>query len=144
MEKVNVETLVANQGLAMAIAIIVLVILIAVIGLGINEFKKTRDENRKIKLEEIEESKAIREQERQREEQRHQEYISIVKKTTKTVEKANSTFELNINAIQKLHEEFGELKKYLNDVNEDNNYTMSEIKEIVQNIEQIISTNCKE
>lgn len=144
MENINVETLVANQGLAMAVAIIVLVIFIAVIGLGINEFKKTRDENRKIKLEELSESRTIREQERKREEERHQEYIDIVKRTTRTVEKANTTFELNTNALEKLYEEFNELKKYLNDVNTDSNYTMSEIKEIVQNIEQIIVNSGKE
>ena len=144
MENINVETLVANQGLAMAVAIIVLVIFIAVISLGINEFKKTRDENRKIKLEELSENRTIREQERKREEERHQEYIDIVKRTTRTVEKANTTFELNTNALEKLYEEFNELKKYLNDVNTDSNYTMSEIKEIVQNIEQIIVNSGKE
>lgn len=144
MENINVETLVANQGLAMAVAIIVLVIFIAVISLGINEFKKTRDENRKIKIEELSENRTIREQERKREEERHQEYIDIVKRTTRTVEKANTTFELNTNALEKLYEEFNELKKYLNDVNTDSNYTMSEIKEIVQNIEQIIVNSGKE
>ena len=65
-EITRVESLVANQGLAMAIAILLLVAFIFLLGFAVNEFKKSREE-----------SKIVREQERERDEKRHQEYIQI-------------------------------------------------------------------
>lgn len=126
-EITRVESLVANQGLAMAIAILLLVAFIFLLGFAVNEFKKSREE-----------SKIVREQERERDEKRHEEYIDIIKRTTKTTELANTNIAFNNDSIKELMQEFEELKLKLSENGYDNRSAMSEIKIIVENIERII------
>lgn len=98
-EITRVESLVANQGLAMAIAILLLVAFIFLLGFAVNEFKKSREE-----------SKIVREQERERDEKRHQEYIQIIQRTTQIAESSDNSMTTTNSVIRELKIELGNLR----------------------------------
>ena len=98
-EITRVESLVANQGLAMAIAILLLVAFIFLLGFAVNEFKKSREE-----------SKIVREQERDRDEKRHQEYIQIIQRTTQIAESSDNSMTTTNSVIRELKIELGDLR----------------------------------